>query len=94
MRLTLSTKFRIKKGILTKFVNEKAFILDSEKAEVRSLNETASFIWRNLKKGTPIKEIIESVTDEYKVDEATAKKDVLNLLKKYLKEGLIAVRKK
>lgn len=94
MKPSLSTKFKIKKGILTRFVNEKAFLLDTRKAEVRSLNETASLIWKSLKKGATVKEIIKSIVEEYQVDKKRAKKDVFDFVEKYLKEELIVVRKK
>ena len=44
--------------------------------ELMSVNETGKFLWDRLVDGADRDELVEALTNEYEVDEATAGKDV------------------
>ncbi len=49
---------------------------------VITLNETGALLWRALEKGAEEKDLLKVILDEYDIDEATAKADVLAFIKK------------
>jgi hypothetical protein len=54
------------------------------------MNETSAFLWEKVKdKDFTIDDLVTMLTDEYDVDEETAKKDCESLMKLWGKIGLI-----
>lgn len=49
-------------------------------------NETGAFLWEKLKNDTTEEELLKAITDEYDVDEETAKADISDFLQK-LRDG-------
>ena len=41
-----------------------------------NLNETGAFLWKILEQGATKEELLKKLTEEYDVDDATAKKDI------------------
>lgn len=54
-----------------------------------SLNEVATFIWKNIDSASSLDEIVKRVCEEYEVDEQTARTDVIELCKKLHDRGMI-----
>lgn len=54
-----------------------------------TLNESGAFFWEALKKETTIDEVVKKVTDEYEVDEETAKADIESFVDMLRKNNLI-----
>jgi Coenzyme PQQ synthesis protein D (PqqD) len=64
-------------------------VISPEDSVVHELNETASFIWKQASNGRSLAEIARSVSDEYGVDAAQARKDAEELLAALSTKGLL-----
>lgn len=56
---------------------------------IKTLNETGTFLWRNIEKGMDKEMLVKALTDEYEVDEATAKSDVAEFVSLLINNGLV-----
>lgn len=83
-------KYKINKGLVTQKINNKTIIFDAEKSILYTLNETAAFIFLNLKKGLSESEIIQAVVKKYQVKEEKIQKDFLELLSDLKKKKIIS----
>lgn len=77
-------KYKIKKGLITQISKGNITIFDGEKSTLYTFNETASFLFSNLKKGLEETEIVNRFIKKFDVDQKVAKND-LNILIKNLK---------
>lgn len=91
MKLALTKKIRKNPQVITKRIGKKIVILDPSAGEIRTLNETAGFIWRTIGGGATAKDIGKKVSQVFDVSLNKAEQDTLELLEKYLKAGLIKV---
>jgi len=66
----------------------KIIILEAEKGEILTFNETASFIWRKSKRTIEVKKLIDELCREFKVEKKVAAKDVQGLVKSLIRRGL------
>ena len=64
-------------------------IFDGEKSVLYTFNETASFIFRRLKLGNSIEEIVKALAKKYKIGEIEAKKDTKDLIRDLLTKKII-----
>lgn len=59
-------------------------------SRIINLNESAAFLWKNIQeKDFDVDMLTDLLTEEYDVDEATAKQDVEKLIDEWDKAGLI-----
>ncbi|MDO8551799.1 MAG: PqqD family protein [bacterium] len=91
--LTLSTKIKKSPGYITKKMAKEVLIFDPLAGQIRRLNETAAFIWQEIGRGTTVKEVADKICQKFEVAPSKAREDVLSLLNKYLKDGLITLTK-
>lgn len=56
---------------------------------IKTLNETGTFLWRNIEKGMDEEKLVKALLDEYEVDEKTAKADVAEFVSLLINNGLI-----
>lgn len=70
-------------------IEGEVFIVSSKTAGVHLLNPTGTFIWNSLDGAKTLAGISSLVVDEFEVDEATAKKDLLEFVEETLKLGII-----
>lgn len=54
-----------------------------------NLNETGAFLWKILESGATEEELVKKLTEEYDVDEETAKKDVGKFVAKLAEANLL-----
>lgn len=54
-----------------------------------TLNSTGAFLWSILEKGAEIDDLVNALTKNYKVDNATAKKDAVEFIDKLQKANLL-----
>ena len=86
---------KIKKGFdLCKVCNENVIISSGieniDFSKVISLNESAACIFEKVSgKDFTEDDMVKALTDEYEVDETTARKDVANLLASWVDAGLV-----
>lgn len=56
------------------------------------LTETAAFIWNHVNEAKDLEELVKMITDEYEVDEETARNDVFGFTKElYMREMILDV---
>lgn len=85
-------KYKINKGFITQKLDDKTVIFDGEESVLYTFNETASFIFKKIKKGLSDNEIVEAVAKRYKIEEEKAKKDVRDLLAELRKKKIVSSR--
>ena len=56
---------------------------------IKTINETGAFLWSEIEKGTTIEALTKALTEEYEVDEQTAKENVEEFVKLLTDNGLI-----
>lgn len=81
---------RKKTGLLAKKIDGKLVIFDIRSGKLYTLNETAAFIWRYVKKPRTLNELIDEMSNEYNISRVTARKDIQTLIQRY-KGGLFSV---
>lgn len=65
-------------------------LLDLGSGTYFTLSAVASTVWNRLESGAGLDEVVAAVVDEFEVDEATARADVLEFLASATKSGLVA----
>lgn len=75
-------------AIYTK-LEDKIIILEAEKGELLTLNQTASFIWEKSKRAIEVKKLVEKLCQEFAVERKVATRDIQELVKNLLKKGLL-----
>lgn len=80
--------------VITNLSNEGAILYNLENKLIYSLNETALRLWQLINGRRTIKKIIEILYLEYKIDKEKLCSDVVKLIKEFLKEGLVELKKK
>ena len=61
-------------------LNEEGFIFDPETGNSFVTNETGLFILKKLREGLSEEEIVKALTEEFEVDEDTARRDLYDFL--------------
>ncbi len=82
-------KYKINPKIAYREIKGEVFIVDTEGSFLHKLNETASFIWKCIKKGLEEKEIIENLLNEFDVSYEEAKNDLNEFLEMLKEKKLI-----
>jgi len=82
-------KYKIQKGFIVQKLDKKTVIFDGEESVLYTFNETASEIFKLLKKRLEEKEIIEKITKKYKVKPEKVEKDFKELIKDLKKKKII-----
>ncbi len=83
------TRYKVNKGHITEYIDETLVIFDGENSVLFSLNETATFIFNQIKSGKSSKRIIKALTERYDIDETKARNDLNRLLKQMETEDII-----
>lgn len=83
-------KYKINKGFIVQKLDDKMVIFDGEESVLYTFNETASFIFKKIKKGLSENEIVEAVAKRYKIKEEKAKKDLIDLLVDLKKRKIVS----
>jgi len=65
-------KYRINKGFIIQKLDDKTVIFDGEESVLYTFNETASEIFKLIKKGLKEKEIIEKIAKKYSIKKERA----------------------
>ncbi len=60
-------------------------------SKIISLNETAAYLWENIvdKESFSVETLTELLTQEYEVDEATAREDCLKIIERWIEIGIV-----
>jgi hypothetical protein len=89
----ICTMYQIQKGLIIQKLDKETVIFDAEESLLYTLNETASEIFRLLKKGLKQEEIVERMVKKYDVRKERVKKDVRELVEELRKRGIVILKK-
>lgn len=81
--------FKIQQGIIVEKVDDKIIIFDSKKSTLYTLNETAGYIFQQLKKDQKKELIINKMLKKYEVKKERLEKDFDELIDNLSKKGII-----
>jgi hypothetical protein len=87
-------KYKIKKGIILQKLKGSLVIFDSEKSLLYNLNETASYIFSQLKRGLSEEEVSDLMSKRYEVAKIQAQNDVKALVVQLLRKKIVDKLKK
>jgi len=82
-------KYRINKGFIVQKLDSKTVIFDGEESVLYTFNQTASEIFKLIKKGLEEKEIVEKIVKKYRVKGEKAEKDLNDLIFDLKKKKII-----
>jgi len=82
-------KYKINKGLITQKLDDKIVIFDGEESVLYTFNETASEIFRLLKKNLEEKEIIGKIAKKYEIKKERVEKDFTELISDLKKKKII-----
>lgn len=68
-----------------------AVLLQLDTGMYFGMNEVASRVWETIVKGATVREIVERITTEFEVDEATANKDLGEFVDALVEKRLCSV---
>lgn len=83
-------KYKINKGFIYEELDDKMVIFDGEKSALYTFNETASYIFKKLKKGVEKEKIIEMVEKKYDIKKDRAEKDFNEMIADLKKRKVIS----
>lgn len=83
-------KYKINKGFITQKLDDKTVIFDGEESVLYTFNETASFIFKKIKKGEEREKIIEMVKKKYDIKKDRAEKDFNELIADLKKKKIVS----
>ncbi len=82
-------KYKIQKGLIVEKLDNDLVIFDADQSVLYTLNETAAYIFQQLKKGNEKEAIIEGLLKKYDVKKARAEKDFDELVEKLKEKGIL-----
>ena len=79
--MEIESLFHLKSKFVTREVGNELIVVPlsanvAQMNELFTLNETAKVIWENLKEGTDMSALIQTITDTFDIDRHTAEKDI------------------
>lgn len=83
-------KYKVNKGLITQKLDDKTVIFDGEESILYTFNETASFIFKKIKKGEEKEKIIEMVEKKYDIKKDRVEKDFNELIADLKKKKIIS----
>lgn len=89
--MTLASEVSIQKNILFREMEGEAVLLNAETGIYFGLDSTGTAIWHAMQKKRRLKEVLESVLEEYDVDAEHCSQDILKFAGALQKNGLLKV---
>jgi len=86
--------YQIQKGLIIQKIDKETVIFDAEESVLYTLNETASEIFRLLKKGLKEEEIVERMVKKYEVRKERVERDVREIIGKLEKRKILVLKNK
>ncbi len=87
----ISQKIRLKEGVFFRIIDKEAAVVRPDDGSLIILNETATFIFKNISRGTSKEMLIKKIIKEYDTTEKEAEKDLNSFLKTLEKEDLVEI---
>ena len=82
--------FKLKQGFITQKKGDQTTLFNGEKSILYTFNETASFMFEQIKKGADEEEIIRLIVKKYNIELKTAKSDFIELISDLKKKKIIS----
>lgn len=83
-------KYKINKGLIVQKLDKKTVIFDGDKSVLYTFNETASEIFRWLKKGIEKEEIVNKIKNKYNVEKDKINEDFDRLIGELEKKKILS----
>lgn len=87
--LTLDSHLRIPAHVTTSFVDEDAVLLNTRTNQYFAMQDVSSRFWDLLKDGKGLREACQILQTEYATTPAEVEKDVLDLVRELMENGLV-----
>lgn len=87
-------KYSIKKHFVVEKIDGNTTLFDVETSTFYSFNDTGSYIFSLVKKGTPEEKIASALIKKYEISESKAKRDVTDFLKSLVKNKIASSSEK
>ena len=87
--LTLDAALRIPDYVMSTTDNEDIVLLNARTDQYYALDEVGARLWSLLKDSKPLREIYQTLLDEYEVVPVQLEQDILELLNHLLENGLV-----
>jgi len=86
--------YKIQKGLIIQKIDKETVIFDAEESVFYTLNETASEIFKMIKKRLSEEEIVEKMIKKYSIKKEKAEKDVKEIIGELKKRKIIVFKNK
>jgi hypothetical protein len=77
--------------VLSRVLDGEAVLLQLDTGMYFGMNEVASKVWERIVKGATVREIVEGITAEFEVDEATIEKDLGEFVRALVEKRLCSI---
>jgi len=84
-----SSGFRLRKEIVWRKIRNRGVVVQTKKAKILVLNETAADVLRFIEKGLNEEEIVKEMSKIYSGDRKKMRKEVETFIKELLEKGVI-----
>ena len=92
--ITLDTLLNIPAHVLSTKVDQEAVLLDTQTNQYYALDEVGARFWNLLSEGKTLRDIHQTLLDEYQVSPAELEQDLLELLTDLLENNLVEIAEK
>lgn len=83
------TRHKKKGHLITRELKNELVIVDTQNAQVHSLNQTAAMIWKMYNGKSSIDDMAQSILEKFEVPFETAKSDVKRILRCFIEKDLV-----
>ena len=88
-RIDLQTIIVKNSAVVQKELNGVTYLMNPNEMTLHTLNDTAAFLWKSFKRTTTVGNLVKSLTEEYPVDDSTARKDISEFVAMYIAHGML-----
>ncbi len=89
--LTLDTTLHVPAHVLYTTVEQDAVLLNTRTNKYYSLNEVGARFWNLLAEGKTLREVYQALLGEFEVEAPRLEQDLLELVERLLKSGLVEI---
>ena len=82
-------RYKQRDNLTVQSVDDETLILDINGNNIHQLNATASFIWGLCEDAVSMEQLTDLFAERYEIEQATAKRDVENVINQLSEMGLI-----
>jgi hypothetical protein len=87
--MNLDTRLHVPPQVISRLVGDETVLLDLASGIYFGLDNVGQSIWECVSDGKSIAEIVDEIVTEYDVDEARARKDVIDFTNTLVDRGLL-----